>query len=78
MSLPLSLVGFKVSNEGTMDGRKWGPTDVVARVSDAPLGPPTSWVPPRVSPSPIPLSIASEYHPAHIPLEGEGRIQPGP
>jgi hypothetical protein len=55
-----------------MDGKKRATTDVVARVCDALLEPPTSWVPLRVSPSPIPLSIVSEYQPAHIPLERGG------
>ena len=37
---------------------------VVARFLDALLGPPTSWVPPRVS-----LSLTPLFIDAHIPLE---------
>jgi len=34
--------------------RKWAMTNVVACFHDALLGPPTSWVPPHVSPTPTP------------------------
>ena len=64
-------------------GRNWGKRTtmkVVVRFWDALDGPSTLWVPPRVSPSPIPSSSpslippSSEYEPAHIPLEREGRV----
>jgi hypothetical protein len=45
-------------------------TSVVARFRDALDGPPTCWVPPCVSVTPIPPS--SNYVPAHIPLERGG------
>jgi len=45
-------------------------TSVMARFCDALDGPPTCWVPPCVSPPPIPSS--SEYVPAHIPFERGG------
>ena len=47
--------------------RKRATTNVVARFLDAPLGPPTSWVPPRVS-----LPLNHLFIDAHIPLEREG------
>ena len=42
-------------------------TNVIARFCDAPLGPPTSWVPPRIPPPPTPLLVD-----AHIPLKRGG------
>jgi len=51
-------------------GEKRATTNVMDRFRDALCRPPTSWVPPCVCPSPIPLS--SECVSAHIPLERGG------
>jgi hypothetical protein len=51
---------------------------IMVHFRDALDGPPTSWVPPCISPSLIPLLIvtssSSEHEPAHIPLAGVARI----
>jgi hypothetical protein len=58
----------EVAGEGRRNGRKRATTFVVARFRDALLGPPTSWVPPRVSPPPTPCWLTSP-HPSE---EGRG------
>jgi len=55
---------------GKREGQKQATTKVVARFRDAPVGPPTSWVPPCVPPSISPQS--SQMETAHIPLERGG------
>ena len=56
-----------MAGEERRNGRKQATTFVVARFRDALLGPPTSWVPPRVSPPLTPLLVD-----AHIPLTRGG------
>ena len=46
-----------VAGEGRRNGRKWAMSFVVACFRDALLGPPTSWVPPHISPPPTPLLL---------------------
>ena len=48
--------GWSVGWDGMRDWGKRATTNVVVRFRDAPHGPPTSWVPPYVSPYPNPLS----------------------
>jgi hypothetical protein len=66
-------VGFDIVSwglGGESDERKTGYDKCHSPFCDALDGPPTCWVPPCVSPSPIPPS--SKYVPAHIPLERGG------
>jgi hypothetical protein len=48
--------------------------EAVVHFQDALHGPPTSWVPPRVSPSPIPPS--NDNKPPTSLWKGEGRLRP--
>jgi len=64
----LSLMLHQLGQRGR--GEKRATTNVMDQFRDALCRPPTSWVPPCVCPSPIPLS--SECVSAHIPLERGG------
>ena len=46
-----------VVGEGRRNGRKQAMTNVIACFRDALLGPPTSWVPPHISPPPTLLLL---------------------
>ena len=73
--------GLALGGSGQLDGmpkgiRKRTTTFIMVRFHDALHGPPTPWVPPYVSPFPIPPS--SELEPPTSLWKGEGRMQRGP
>ena len=67
------VVGLRSMGWGERDGRKQTMTEVIVRFGDVPPGPPTSWVPPCLSPSPVPASSELKW-PTSL-WKGEGWLR---